>query len=97
MSNRKKYFNFRCDRLTWHSGLIPKDEIWIKVGGDKGGGTFKLCFQIANVPCPNSSQNTVVFHMFEGPDSYPNVKLAVEQYVPAIEKLKQSVWKCVTS
>lgn len=88
-------FQFQVGPTDMAQCLIPKDEIWIKVGGDKGGGTFKLCFQIGNVPCPNSSQNTF-FHMFEGPDSYPNVKLAVEQYVPAIEKLKQSAWKCVT-
>ena len=26
--------------LTWHNGVIPEDEIWIKLGGDKGGGRF---------------------------------------------------------
>ena len=28
--------------LTWHNGVIPSTEIWIKLGGDKGGGTFKM-------------------------------------------------------
>jgi len=29
-------------RLTWHDGLIPADEIWIKLGGIRGGvkGTY---------------------------------------------------------
>ena len=27
--------------------IIPQDEIW-KVGGDKGGGSFKMNFQIVN-------------------------------------------------
>ena len=25
----------------WH-GIIPKDEVWIKLGGDKGGGMFTM-------------------------------------------------------
>ena len=29
---------FRTGRLTWHEGLIPASEMWLKVGGDKGGG-----------------------------------------------------------
>ena len=40
----------RHGRLSWHDGRIPEDEeIWVKIGGDKGGGTFKVCFQIVNV------------------------------------------------
>ena len=26
----------RAGRLTWHD-VIPSDEVWIKLGGDKGG------------------------------------------------------------
>ncbi|KAL5508865.1 hypothetical protein EMCRGX_G004125 [Ephydatia muelleri] len=40
--------NDRAGRLTWHNGVIPASEIWIKLGGDKGGGTFKMNFQIVN-------------------------------------------------
>ena len=34
-----------ADRLIWSNG-IPEAEVWIKVGGDHGGGTFKLSFQV---------------------------------------------------
>jgi len=27
--------------LTWHNGAIPSEEIWVKLGGDKGRGSFK--------------------------------------------------------
>ena len=47
--------------LTWHDGTIPSDEIWLKLGGDKGGGYFKMNFQIVNTPAPNSVHNTCVF------------------------------------
>ena len=26
----------REGRLTWHGGIIPEDEVWLKLGGDKG-------------------------------------------------------------
>ena len=32
-------------RLTWHDGIIPDTEIWVKLGGDKGGKTFKMNFR----------------------------------------------------
>ena len=28
--------------LTWHNGELPGDEMWVKVGGHHGGGSFKL-------------------------------------------------------
>ena len=38
---------FRAGRLTWHEGYIPPSEVWLKIGGDKGGGTFKMNFHMA--------------------------------------------------
>ena len=39
---------FRAGRLTWHESFMPPREVWLKIGGDKGGGTFKMNFQIVN-------------------------------------------------
>ena len=47
--------------LAGHNGVIPASEVWIKIGGDKGGGSFKMSFQIINVAVPNSVHNTCVF------------------------------------
>ena len=66
-------------RLTWHSGSLPEDEIWAKLGGDKGGGTFKMNFQIVNVSHPNSPNNTCVFCVFEAPDNPANLRIALER------------------
>ena len=44
---------YSVDQLTWHDGVISADEIWIKIGGDKGGGSFIMNFQICNVSNPN--------------------------------------------
>ena len=67
-------------RLTWHEGAIPEEEVWIKIGGDMGGGTFKMCFQLCNTTNPNSPQNTCVFLLFEGPDTYTNMWISIDQF-----------------
>ena len=38
--------------LTWHGGVIPSSEIWIKLCGDKGNGSFKLALQLVNTAHP---------------------------------------------
>ena len=81
------------DRLTWHKGAIPDDEVWLKLGGDKGGGTFKMCFQILNVKSPNSPDNTCVFSLFEAPDSYNNIRIGLGRHIDDIVALQQQTWR----
>ena len=47
-------------KLTWHNQTIPDDEIWIKIGADHRGDSFKLVLEVANVDNPNS-QRTILF------------------------------------
>ncbi len=63
----------RCNRLTWHEGLIPEDEAWVKMGGDKGDGSFKMSLQLANIAHPNAVTNTFVFVCFEASDTATNL------------------------
>ena len=79
--------------MTRHNDIIPEDEVWIKLGGDKGGGTFKMCFQPLNVISPNSPENTCVFSLFEAPDSYTNLCICLERYIEAIDKLQYKTWR----
>ncbi len=72
---------------------IPNDEVWVKVGGDMGGGSFKLCFQIANLEKPNSPENTVVICLFNAPDSYTNLDIALRPIAAELLKLQNFVWK----
>ena len=65
-----------ANRLTWHGGVIPEGEIWLKIGGDKGGKSVKSSFQICNTPNPNSVQNTVVFSVFQAKDTPINLHIA---------------------
>ena len=85
------YF-YSLGRLTTHN-CIPESEIWLKVSGDKGGDTFKMTFQIINVPFPNSPDNTCIFAAFEAGDSNANLQIALEQFTSQVNKLQGYRWK----
>lgn len=69
------------------------DEIWLKIGGDKGGNTFKMVFQIVNTKAPNSPSNTCVFSIFEAPDSVTNLKVVGDRFGQEIGNLEKHTWK----
>ena len=58
---------FRNKILIQHS-FIKDNKIHVKIGGEHGGGSFKLSYQIANVSHINSTDNTVVFSILEAKD-----------------------------
>ena len=80
-------------RLTWHGGFIPENEIWVKLGGDRGGGIFKATFQIVNVPNPNSVLNTCVFCCFMAGVSTYNLHVALDRYKLQVNKLQGMRWR----
>lgn len=75
-------------RLNTAHSFIPADEIWVKLGGDKGGKSMKANFQILNCEHPNSPANTCVFAVYEGPDSKVNLHIALDRYKAQVEELK---------
>ena len=83
----------RNNCLCWHDGRIPADEIWLKVGGDKGGNSFKMSFQVVNTQAPNSPSNTCVFSIFEASDSVTNLKVVGDRFGDKIGHLEEQTWK----
>ncbi|XP_038063028.1 uncharacterized protein LOC119733716 [Patiria miniata] len=83
----------KTDQLTWHDGLIPADEIWLKLGGDKGGKIFKQMFQMANLQHPNSPQHTIVVCAFEATDSQFNMDLGLMHFREQVVQLMSSQWR----
>ena len=74
---------------------IPRDEIWIKIGGDHGGGSFKLCLQILNLLHPNSKKNTFVIGLIEVKDTCENLKRLIgptSHIQEEIRQLEDLVW-----
>lgn len=82
-----------ANSLTWHNGIIPESEIWLKMGGDRGSDTVKVIFQICNVAHPNSVNNTCVFCVFEGKDTTTNLHVALDRYRPQVEHLLTAEWR----
>ena len=60
----------------------------MKIGGDKGGSSFKASIQVVIVEKPNSVKNSCVFSVFEAPDSSVNLHLALDQYQQQISDLQ---------
>lgn len=81
------------NRLTWHDGIILESEVWLKVGGDQGGGNFKLCMQIANTAHPNATSNTIPICVFQEKDTPANLTTALGQYSSQIEELEKMTWR----
>lgn len=67
----------------------------MKIGGDKGGGTFKMVLQIVNVNHPNSPNNTCVFAIFDGPDSVANLTVLADRFQEQVNSLQSKEWKYV--
>ena len=65
----------------------------MEVGGDKGGSSFKMNFQVVNVTHPNSIQNTCVFAAVEAPDSKTNLHITVERYQGPVSLLQTLKWR----
>eukprot|EP00117_Sycon_ciliatum_P046983 scpid49621/ scgid33600/ len=80
-------------QLTWRDGAIPDDEVWVKVGGDHGGKSFKMMFQIANLDHPNSLHNTIPFLVFTGKDLNSNLETTFNLFENQFQELGATVWK----
>ena len=65
----------------------------MKIGGDTGGGMFKMNFQLVNIQSPNSPQNTCVFAIFEAKDTTTNLHVALDRFQGDIENLNGMRWK----
>ena len=69
------------------------DEIHIKLGGDHGGGSFKMNFQICNTDRPNSKDNTTVFSIFEAKDFRSNMKIGISRFSEQVNQLQTMKWE----
>ncbi len=72
--------------LINHGGAIPENELWVKLGGDKGRGSFKFNFQLVNIPHPNSVKKTILLSVFTAGDSASNMHTALDRYKQHIEE-----------
>ena len=81
------------NELTWDTNGVPEDEIWVKIGGDHGGGSFKMCLQILNINAPNDVHNTHVFLCYTGRDMHQNLCHVLQPMANQIRQLQLMTWK----
>ena len=85
------------DQLDWHqdssTGCLPLDKIILKIGGDKGRGSMKMCMQLCNVKAANSPENTKVVCAFEANDMYANLAIALDGMAQQLDQLDGLSWE----
>ena len=81
----------RVNMIANHS-FIPDNEVFVKIGGDHGGKSFKMMYQIANVEHPNRELNTIPFSVFNAKDTMPNLRICLDRYKAHIDKLLKIKW-----
>ena len=84
--------NLSNTKLLIDVPFIPDDKIYLKIGGDNGGGSFKMSFQIANVENPNKPENTVIFSILEAKDHKANLKLCLERFKAHVAQFSKVKW-----
>ena len=67
----------------------------MKLGGDKGHGSFKLNLQLCNVLHPNSQKNTCLLSMFMAGDSTTNLHTCLDMYREQVSELQGMSLRCV--
>ena len=75
------------NKLSRYNDKIPEDEIWVKIGGDHGGGSFKLMLQIANVENPNSRTNTFLITIKNCKDTPQNIRRVLNRNKTQVTQL----------
>ena len=81
------------DQLCWYGGAIPAYEIYIKVRGDHGRGSFKFMLQVGNVKLPNSKLNTFMMAIINAKDSHKNLERILLPYKQQLDNLSKMTWK----
>ena len=79
--------------LIYSHNFIPDNEIWLKVGGDHGGESFEMTFQIGNMQHPNVPENTVIFSIMEAKDNKANLRLCLERFRTHISYFNKVTWR----
>ena len=69
------------------------NEIHVKIGGDHGGGSFKMSLQIVNTANPNSKDNTIIFSISEAKDYRINISVGLQRFTKQVEDLQEMSWR----
>ena len=90
LSRLDEYNN--ANKLTGHEGSIPSGEVWLKMGGDHGGVSFKTTIQVFNDVAPKASEHTIATICVEVRDCDENLDRMVGAQKEVVRQLGESKW-----
>lgn len=73
--------------------MIPDDEVWVKLGGNKVGGSFKMSLQLCNVESVISIYNAMVFTIFNAGNNAFNLHVALQLYRKQVQEMTTARWQ----
>ena len=79
------------DTVLTNPIFIPS-EVFSKIGGDRGQGSFKMSFQITNTNNPNKPENTVLFNVMEAKDMKSNLILGLQRFKAQVDQFSKVKW-----
>ena len=71
--------------------MLHNNEVWLKVGGDYGGDTFK--FWITPLVYDKPDQVTVCTMLFAAQETRVNLAAAIPKISPALHRLQEAKWR----
>ena len=80
------------DKLTWHDGAIPENEVWVKVGGDHGQGRLKFNLAIVNTKNLISMDNNVLIGMAGVKDPIEKMEIIFDSIRKELAHVEKPVW-----
>ncbi|XP_071945125.1 uncharacterized protein [Antedon mediterranea] len=97
LKNIKKVVFSYLDEHSRLNNLSPNNnEVWIKFGGDKGGGSTKFEVQICSLAKPNSINNIIVVLIFDAPDMMFNINRTLPEVAHQVVALNGEKWRNYT-
>ena len=80
------------NKLSRNNKKTSEDEIWVKIGGDHGGDSFKLMLQIANVENSHSRKSTFLITIVNCKDTPLNIRRVLNRYKTQVTQLQEMNW-----
>ena len=82
----KRFDDIKATNKEIMHTFITPGEVYVKIGGDHGGNSFKMCYQISKINNPNRKENTVV-SLFEARDSRSNLRVCLARFQSEVNML----------
>ena len=89
----ERFDNYQANgRLNYQQVIISENEVWLTLGGDHGGGSFKFTVQVLNTESSNTKTNIIVIYTFTAEDLQGNLQSVLSLYATQVEQQCNMKW-----